>query len=389
MPKCTLRVSAVGQLEEAEIRFGDLTVLVGPQATGKSIFLELFKLVTDTGAVLAELRRYGLDWSKDGHKDVGRFLGVYLGEGMQGIWREGRSAMAFNGRAVDLKRLVSRQRPRREESTFFIPAQRVLTLARGWPRPFTDYGPGDPFAVRDFSEKIRRLMESGIGSAESLFPQTRRLKKQIRDSLEKTVFSGYQLRVDKYGAQKRLVLSPPGEGGPLPFMVWSAGQREFVPLLLGLYWLLPPTKTPRRGNIEWAVVEEVEMGLHPKAISTVLLLVLDLLARGYRVCMSTHSPHVLDVVWALKVFQQHHAPPQRVLDLFQVSRRQDMVNMAERVLEKEARVYYFDPQSGRTREISNLDPGSDDLAEAGWGGLAEFSGHVSDVVAEVVAGSTQ
>jgi len=63
--------------------------------------------------------------------------------------------------------------------------------------------------------------------------------------------------------------------------------------------------------------------------------------------------------------------------------------MAERVLEKEARVYYFDPQSGRTREISNLDPGSDDLAEAGWGGLAEFSGHVSDVVAEVVAGSTQ
>jgi len=163
MPKCTLRVSEVGQLEEAEVRFGDLTVLVGPQATGKSIFLELFKFMTDTGAVLAELRRYGLDWSKDGHKDVGRFLGVYLGEGMQGIWREGRSAMAFNGRGVDLKRLVSRQRPRREESTFFIPAQRVLTLARGWPRPFTDYGPGDPFAVRDFSEKIRRLMESGIG----------------------------------------------------------------------------------------------------------------------------------------------------------------------------------------------------------------------------------
>jgi hypothetical protein len=42
-----------------------------------------------------------------------------------------------------------------EERSFFIPAQRVLTLSRdGWLRPFTDYKPGDPFCVRDFSEKL-------------------------------------------------------------------------------------------------------------------------------------------------------------------------------------------------------------------------------------------
>jgi hypothetical protein len=77
---------------------------------------------------------------------------------------------------------------------------------------------------------------------------------------------------------------------PLWFVRWAAG---FVPLRF--YWLLPPTKVPRRQEVEWVVIEEPEAGLHPNAISAVLLLILDLLARGYRVCLSTHSPHVLMV----------------------------------------------------------------------------------------------
>ena len=385
MPVYTLQASRLGQIKHAEVQFGDLTVLVGPQATGKSIFLQLFKLLVDSGAVLGELKRYGLDWGRS----LSPFLDVYFGEGMRGIWREDRTEILFNRQPIDLARLVSRQKRKRVESAFFIPAQRVLTLGRGWPRPFTDYSPGDPFAVRDFSEKIRLMMESGIGSGESLFPQTGRLKQQIRDSLRATVFSDFKLRVDKHGAQKRLVLSPPHTGDALPYMVWSAGQREFVPLLLGFYWLLPPTKTARRGDIQWVVIEELEMGLHPKAIATVLLLVLDLLARGYRVCLSTHSPHVLDLVWALKVFQEHGADADKVLDLFDVQRRPDMIKMATEVLDKEARVYYFDPTSGQTRDISALDPGAEDAAESGWGGLAEFSGRVADVVAGVVSDSPE
>ena len=34
----------------------------------------------------------------------------------------------------------------------------MLALRDGWPRPFTDYAPGDPFAVREFSEKLRVLI---------------------------------------------------------------------------------------------------------------------------------------------------------------------------------------------------------------------------------------
>jgi len=381
MAQTRLEVSQIGPIRRAEVEFGDLTVVVGPQATGKSIFLELFKLLEDTRSILAELKRYGLDWDKQ----TSKLLDIYLGEGMGNIWRRRASRVVYKGQAVDLDQLTARRTGHREESVFFIPAQRVLTLARGWPRPFTDYDPGDPFTVCDFSEKIRQMMQKGLGSGQSLFPHSGRLKSQLRDSLNDTLFLDFQLHVDKERAQKRLVLRTSEEAAPLPYMVWSAGQREFVPLLLGFYWLAPSGATSRRGNIEWVVIEELEMGLHPRAISTVLLLVLELLSRDYRVCLSTHSPHVLEVVWALRAFQDNDAEPERLLELFEVERRHDLTRMAERVLQKEARVYYFDPTTGMTRDISNLDPGAADVAESGWGGLSEFSGRVADVVADVVA----
>jgi energy-coupling factor transporter ATP-binding protein EcfA2 len=379
-----LQLKNVGQIEDTDIEFGDLTVLVGPQATGKSIFLQFLRLLVDTGYVIDELRKHGLVWNKD----IGHFLDIYLGEGMRGVWRNGdnRSVIIYNDDPIDLSTVIQRRRRSKTESLFFIPAQRVLTLGRGWPRPFSDYGASDPFSVRDFSEKIRLLMETGWGRSEGgeIFPQTRRLKNELRKILDRTVFHGFGLRVDTHGAQKRLVLKAKGAEATLPFMVWSAGQREFVPLLVGFYWLLPPTKVPRRQEVEWVVIEEPEAGLHPNGISAVLLLILDLLARGYRVCLSTHSPHVLDVVWALRVIREHQAPSIKILDLFNTRKTDPMKEMADAVLGKIARVYYFDQKTGRTHDISGLDPGSEEASEAGWGGLSEFSGHVADVVAKVV-----
>jgi hypothetical protein len=384
MSNLRLQLKSVGQIEDADIEFGDLTVLVGPQATGKSIFLQFLRLLVDTGYVIDELRKHGLVWNKD----IGHFLDIYLGEGMRDVWRNGdnQSAIIYNGDPIDLSTVIQRRRRSKTESLFFIPAQRVLTLGRGWPRPFSDYGASDPFSVRDFSEKIRLLIETGWGRSEGgeIFPQTRRLKNELRKILDRTVFHGFGLRVDTHGAQKRLVLRGKGTEATLPFMVWSAGQREFVPLLVGFYWLLPPTKVPRRQEVEWVVIEEPEAGLHPNAISAVLLLILDLLARGYRVCLSTHSPHVLDVVWALRVIRQYQAPSIKILDLFNTRKTDPMKEMADAVFRKIARVYYFDQKTGRSHDISGLDPGSEEASEAGWGGLSEFSGHVADVVAKVV-----
>lgn len=376
----TLNLRHIGPIQEADIRFGDLTVLVGPQATGKSIFLQFLKLLLDTGPIFRTLRKHGLDWSKQARG----FLEVYLGEGTGGLWQPSKSEISWRGDSVRLDELVRSKKKGEAEKSFFIPAQRVLTLSRdGWLRPFTDYKAGDPFTVRDFSEKLRVLMETGLGRAEAVYPQPKRLKREIRNLLSLNIFSNFHLQIDRTGPQKRLLLADDHKT-KLPFMVWSAGQREFVPLLLGLYWLLPPTKVTRRGSIQWVMIEELEMGLHPKAIETMLVIVLDLLWRGYRVCLSTHSPHVLDLVWALRMLRENRAEPKAVMRIFDVKPGPTTLKLGQAALEKDAKVYYFDPD-GKTRDISALDPTSVDKSEAGWGGLTELSSRVADVVAEAVA----
>jgi len=380
----TLHLKNIGQIKEATLTFGDLTVLVGPQATGKSITLQLLKLMVDAGQVQEEMQRYGIDWSGK----LPEFLDAYLGEGMRSIWSKDESKIMWEGRSVDLPQVAKRRRPAKKESLFFIPAQRVLTLRDGWPRPFTDYSPGDPFAVREFSEKLRGLVETEF-SGESLFPQTRRLKKEFRTLLARDVFSKYALKVDKVRSQKRLVLGQGKDSDGLPYMVWSAGQREFVPLLLGLYWLMPPSKVARRGEIEWVVLEEIEMGLHPKAISVVMLMVFELMSRGYRVCLSTHSAQILDAMWALKNLREHGAKPEALLEVFDAPKTQSMITLAKNVLSKTQAVHYFDRDSGTTRDISNLDPGAEEAGDAGWGGLSEFSGRANNAVANAVANSNR
>jgi hypothetical protein len=381
----SLRLENVGQIVCADVTFGDLTVLVGPQATGKSIFLQFLKLALDTGYVHEQLKRHGIDW----RRSVPAFLDVFLGEGMRGVWRSGDAAsmVSVNGGAVDVAEWASPRNRSRKATAFYIPAQRVLSLANGWPRPFQGFAAEDPFTVRDFSETFRLLMEQEFSRSADLFPKTNRLKSEYRKLLSEHVFGGARLLVDRHGAQKRLVLKQAKADESIPFMAWSAGQREFVPLLMGLYWLMPGARTNRRGDVATVILEEPEMGLHPYATSVVMLLVLELLWRGYRVCISTHSPQVLDVVWAMATIRSHRAGANALLDVFKVRKTPPMKEVAEAALKKTARVYYFG-QDGKSRDISTLDPGSDDAREAGWGGLSEFSGRVNETVAKVVSAAT-
>ena len=119
----------------------------------------------------------------------------------------------------------------------------------------------------------------------TLFPEKRWLNKEFRGLLEQNIFAKFKLVLETQFMQMRLVLKS-GEQS-LPFMVWSAGQREFVPLLLGLYWLLP-SDLARRSRIKWVVLEELEMGLHPRAIDVVLLIVLELICTWLS-CLSLDS----------------------------------------------------------------------------------------------------
>ena len=379
MKRLTLR--NIGQIKEADLHFGDLTVLVGPQASAKSISLQWLKLLADTGLIQRQMKTYGLDY--DG--GLPQFLDVYFGEGMRSIWHDD-SAIDIDGKLLKTEWRIGRLQPEKGEAAFFIPAQRVIALTNGWPRPFQGYSIGDPYTVRSFSEGLRLLMEREFTGSGPLFPKSNRLKRDFRTLLQQSVFADFSLSVDKGQLQKRLVLQAGDK--PLPYMVWSAGQREFVPLLLGLYWLMPPSKVPRRGEIEWVVIEEPEMGLHPRAISVVLLLVLELMSRGYKVCLSTHSPQVLELVWALEVLRKHHGCADDLLDLFQAPHSAGLREVAKAAVGKTSKVYYFDP-AGTAKDITGLDPASAEAQQASWGGLLEFSERANETVARIVANSPE
>lgn len=377
-----IKIKNFGQLKEADLQFGDLTVLVGPQATGKSVFLQLVKLILDAGPIVSEFKKYGTDWSGS----FKNFLDLYFGEGMSSIYRKTTTSVHQDGRKLDLESLIRvRQPEKKPERAFLIPAQRVITIKEGLTQPFQSYRSGDPYAVREFSDRLHQLVQTEFSKSKELFPVSNRLNKAYRDLVRKSVFGDYGLSMNTKKFEKRLVLNKEGRGNSdLPFLVWSAGQREFVPLLLGFYWLMPPAKVSMRNDIKWVMIEELEMGLHPNAISATIVLVLDLMRRGYKVCLSTHSPHVLDVVWALQLIKEHKAPAKKVIDMFRLPSNNATKALAQSTLKKDLRVHYFD-RDGTVQDISQLDPGAEDPTESGWGGLSEFSGHIGDVVSDVVA----
>jgi AAA domain, putative AbiEii toxin, Type IV TA system len=375
-----LNVQNLGPIYQADVTFGDLTVIVGPQATGKSIFLQTLKLVLDRDTIHDEFKRHSVVF--DG--DSSAFLGGYYGKGMAAAWKEDSSKLIWNGKSLSLPDLAKPTKNReRKERLFFIPAQRVMSLAGGVTQNFGQFNYGDPYTLRYFSDAVHNLLQNEFRAKGELFPQSNRLNETLRKPIDSHLFGGSKLAVDASDFTKRLVLKVPGHKEGLPFLAWSAGQREFTPLLLGLYWLCPAGGASKRDDIDWVVIEEPEMGLHPQGIATVLLLVLELLRRGYKIVVSTHSPVVLDMVWALQEFKQLEGNESDVRALFDLPNNNYAKDLGKEVLNKNYRVYFFDREQ-TVRDISKLDPGAADSAEAHWGGLVGFSSRTGDTIAKVV-----
>lgn len=377
----TISVHNLGQLVQADISLGDLTVLVGPQASAKSIFLQILKLTLDSPQIARTIRQNGFVWDKKPEN----FLSLYLGEGMQKVWTS-KTIVSIDDKQFKLSDYAeTRGRKKQDEKLFLIPAQRVITLRGGWPRPFTDYDSGDPYVVKQFSEQLRRLMETGLGGGKgAIFPQEGRFNKDFRNAISQTIFSNAEVRLDTREMRKRLILKV-GEN-ELPYMVWSAGQREFMPLLLGLYALMPSSGAAKKPTLDWVVIEEPEMGLHPQAISTLLILFLELMNRGYKVIVSTHSPQILEMVWAICTLQKVNSASENILKIFNLHKTGYLQKMADSVITKTFKTFYFDRQQDQVnvRDISSLDPFDLESAVSDWGGLTEFSTRVSTIVSQAV-----
>jgi hypothetical protein len=301
---------------------------------------------------------------------------------MAPAWREGESSVQLDGKKISPKALG--RIGDGQERLFFVPAHRSMLISDGWASPFQRLTSDTPAVARIFSQNLfDRFSGKDAGT---LFPVEKRLKKEIREKIDESVFRGgiVGIEEDRLHAQRLRLVH--GEMH-LPFMTWTAGQREFTPLLLGLYHLLPHVQLRKRQGTDWVVIEEPEMGLHPQAVTAVMLLVLDLLWRGYRVALSTHSPHVLTFLWMMRRLRENEARWQLVCEAFDVATSPAMKQIAEAAIKKDYRAHLLEFDAGgkvNSIEISALDPGDDDERVAGWGGLTGYSSRFGDAVRKAV-----
>jgi hypothetical protein len=172
-----LQVRNVGQIKQADVTFGDLTVLVGPQATGKSIFLQLLKLVVDRDHIHKTFARYNVNVSGDDKA----FLDGYFGDGMSGLCTA-ESEIKVDNIAVSLADYATASKRRNpQELLFFIPAQRVVSLRDGKTQNFGQFNFGDPYALRAFSDAVHDLLQNQFGGKSGeIFPQPNRLNPILR-----------------------------------------------------------------------------------------------------------------------------------------------------------------------------------------------------------------
>jgi hypothetical protein len=369
-----LKISRFAHVENIDLELGDLTVLVGPQGSGKSLALQFFKLGHDKYEIVSALRD-----AAEVFDDAPRFLDLYLGRGMSNGLRAD-TAIEVNGKPVNIDRIARTHQSADTGRVFYIPAQRALLLVDGYPVPFKRLTSDTPTVARLFSETLLKLISARRDRI--LFRGGRGLKIDYQRAINDAVYHGGVLRIDEAGGRYDLSLAFE-DRTTLPFMTWTAGQREFTPLLFGLYHLLPSHPAKKVEGIDWVVIEEPEMGLHPQALSVVLLLVLELLSRGYRVIISTHATLVLDVVFTLRILAERtKRAPTSLFKAFGVRKYAAMQAVLDAALGYTYKTFLFgfEDKAVISKDISALDPSSDDLAEAGWGGLTGFSSKFNRVL---------
>ncbi|HOY13809.1 MAG TPA: AAA family ATPase, partial [Saprospiraceae bacterium] len=212
-----------------------------------------------------------------------------------------------------------------------------------------------------------------------LFPVDQQLKAPIRKAINEAIFNGGKVVTDR---KKRKSLNMEISDQKIPFMSWSAGQKEFMPLLLAFYWLCPPSKVSKKGGIDLVILEEPEMGLHPKAIIAVLLQVLDLVARGYKVVLSTHSTIFLEFAWAFQYFKENKYED-GLYKLFDQKKGFTISKIFDGLTKKKITTYFFNRENQKVsvQDISTLDAEDLDSAVANWGGLSSFASKAQELVA--------
>lgn len=360
-------VENLGPIAKAEVDFGDLTILTGPQASGKTLFLETFKLVKDFDYLIFSFPANSEDNGDD-------FLDYYYGEGMHSLITKD-THLSLNGDKTDINytrealKKASNNKQNEYEQVYYIPAQRSLAFSEGRIKTSDDFI-NSPYVVPKFCYYLRLVLG------------TKTFKFENFDSLHNA-----ELKTRRSAGSLRLSMILHNQ--VIPYMAWSTGQRELTPLLMALECFqlaisLEPLDLNYIEHTKYIVIEEPEIGLHPRAIIEFMFTVLKLMKSGVKVVISTHSSTPLDFVWAMNHLKESNAKIDNIAEMFDFKIKDKSVfdGLAEKVI----KVYYFSPDKKTrkvySKDISSLDVYSEDEDVSNWGGMSLSADRAGSIVSK-------
>lgn len=376
-------VKNFGPIRKVDVELGDLTVLLGPQASGKSLFLQMFKLIKDRSSIIHSLENYGFVVNNK----LENLLNRFLGEGLSELWHE-KTELTLGTKEYPRQWFERAPEGTAQDEVFYIPAQRILSIADGRPKYFMEFSENDPYVLRKFSDTLRLFIQNGLGGSDVIYPLPNRLKEVVRTQYDKAIFHGGQVVLEEKGGQRKIAMNV--ENVHLPLMTWSAGQKEFMPLLMAFYCLSgPPQNVVNREQYKYVILEEPEMGLHPLAIQTIILQLIEFIQSGYKVIVSTHSPAMLEFVWAYNCLKNipQEKRGEALCEVFNLGKESKFKPEMSEMFNKSVKTYFFSRTENKVAsvDISSLDVYSENVAENEWGGLTQFSTLANSVVSKYMA----
>lgn len=336
-----LRVSNFSCIKHADINIDRLTVIIGPQASGKSILCKLVYFFTDMILIQREClrERESFDSYKeqirtkfdewfpcsawgDGKFDISFEMGGfqirllrkgYAGSPLDGFRLTVSEQAEFTYKSALARINASYLKSQESEEGFhmfwsgdeivrahlrelmggdtvltqlFIPAGRSFFTSIGKAMAFFEQG-------RMLDPIILRFGRAYAGIKEEKNTPLRRLPDQGKSSMDSAarrmakIFGG-KLKVER---DREYVIAD--DGRHVPLMALSSGQQELLPLLIVLPWVSARTKASRL-----LYIEEPEAHLFPEAQSQLVEVFSEIINRASltSLILTTHSPYVLSKI---------------------------------------------------------------------------------------------